>query len=251
MFTFEHVSFRYDPYPIGLIKPIMDQHAYDALVRAFPPVELFKFMPKFGNKYVLSEKFNPEQYHDYVAQTPCWRELHRWIKSREFLRSVLAMLRAHGIETGLRDDAGTTWRRVKVFWRDLKRRRWPMREVELRARFEFSALPADGGYILPHTDNPSKYITLVVSMLREDEWDPSFGGGTDVNRPRDERRNFNFLNEQMKFEDVEVIDTFEFTPNQSVIFVKTFNSLHSVRPMTGRGSRAMRRTFTINIEADQ
>jgi hypothetical protein len=34
-----------------------------------------------------------------------------------------------------------------------------------------------------------------------------------------------------------------------VIFVKTFNSWHSVRPMQGNGSGAMRKTLTINIEA--
>jgi hypothetical protein len=34
-----------------------------------------------------------------------------------------------------------------------------------------------------------------------------------------------------------------------VVFVKTFNSWHSVRPMTGSGSALMRKTLTINIEA--
>ena len=48
---------------------------------------------------------------------------------------------------------------------------------------------------------------------------------------------------------MDVIDTFEFTPNQGVIFVKTFNSWHSVRPMTGKGSKLMRKTLTINIES--
>jgi hypothetical protein len=48
---------------------------------------------------------------------------------------------------------------------------------------------------------------------------------------------------------MEVLDTFEFTPNQVVVFVKTFNSWHSVRPMTGAGSPLMRKTLTINIEA--
>jgi hypothetical protein len=46
---------------------------------------------------------------------------------------------------------------------------------------------------------------------------------------------------------MEVIDTYEFTPNQAVIFIKTFNSWHSVRPMTGVDSDALRRTLTINI----
>ena len=34
----------------------------------------------------------------------------------------------------------------------------------LEARFEFSALPADGGNIVPHTDAPTKIVTMVVSM---------------------------------------------------------------------------------------
>ena len=41
------------------------------------------------------------------------------------------------------------------------------------------------------------------------------------------------------------------TLNQCVVFVKTFNSLHSVPPMRGKGSKAMRRTLTINIETPE
>jgi hypothetical protein len=48
---------------------------------------------------------------------------------------------------------------------------------------------------------------------------------------------------------MEVLDTFPFTPNQAVVFIKTFNSWHSVRPMVGADSTAMRKTLTINIEA--
>jgi hypothetical protein len=40
---------------------------------------------------------------------------------------------------------------------------------------------------------------------------------------------------------MDVIDTFEFTPNQAVMFVKTFNSWHSVRPMTGVTGRCCAR----------
>lgn len=48
---------------------------------------------------------------------------------------------------------------------------------------------------------------------------------------------------------MEILDTFAFESNQAVIFVKTFNSWHSVRPMVGNSANAMRRTLTINIEA--
>ena len=48
-------------------------------------------------------------------------------------------------------------------------------------------------------------------------------------------------------DEVEKLRTFAFLPNQCVIFVKTFNSLHGVPPMTGPPG-VMRRTLTINIE---
>ena len=55
----------------------------------------------------------------------------------------------------------------------------------LGARFEYSMLPVDGGHVLPHTDAPGKIVTIIVSILDDDEWDPAFGGGTDINRPVD------------------------------------------------------------------
>jgi len=59
---------------------------------------------------------------------------------------------------------------------------------------------------------------------------------------------YNYFNELASFGDMEVLHTYPFQPNQVIVFVKTFNSWHSVRPMTGNGSKAMRKTLTINIE---
>ncbi|QLH38190.1 MAG: 2OG-Fe(II) oxygenase [Defluviicoccus sp.] len=121
-------------------------------------------------------------------------------------------------------------------------------EDGLSARFDFSIMPADGGLLLPHTDNPEKIITLVISMVRPGEWSPDLGGGLDINRPRSPELAFNHLNRKAGFADMDILHTFEFAPNQGILFVKTFNSWHSVRPMTATGSTALRRTLTINIE---
>jgi hypothetical protein len=246
-FSYEHLKFRYEPFPIGFAKPLMEPGLYRELLANYPPVELFQNIPKLGSKYSLSERFNACQYKTWIRSQPLWRELHRWLKSPEFIRGVMSTLEAHHIELGygIGETAG------KVFLRKLKalaRGRLSDCSPRLGARFEFSMLPADGGHILPHTDAPSKIVTLIVSIVDEGEWDPAFGGGTDVNRPKDVRLGFNQLNRQGRFEDMEVLDTFEFTPNQAVIFVKTFNSWHSVRPMKGVASPAMRKTLTINIE---
>jgi hypothetical protein len=87
----------------------------------------------------------------------------------------------------------------------------------------------------------------VVSMARDGEWDPAFGGGLDVNRPRSPHLAYNHMNRRADFEDMEVLHTFAHEPNTATLFVKTHNSWHSVRPMRGLGSPALRKTLTINI----
>ena len=104
--------------------------------------------------------------------------------------------------------------------------------------------------MIPHTDSTSKIVTIVLAMTRPGEWDPAHGGGTDVNRARRPELMYNQQNRLADFADMEVLHTYEFAPNQAIMFVKTFNSWHSVRPMTGKGSDALRKTLTIVIEAD-
>ena len=89
---------------------------------------------------------------------------------------------------------------------------------------------------------------MIVSILEEGEWDQAFGGGTDVNWPKDETRSFNQMNRVASFDEMDVLHTYPFTPNQCVVFVKTFNSWHSVAPMHGPAGK-LRRTLTINIDA--
>ncbi len=254
MFLFDSAEFRYDPFPIGVIRPVLPAGLYDALVDSYPPVELFKHLPDVGNKYSLSEKYHPERYHDFVKSTPPWRDLHAWVKSRDFFDTVVGFLLEHYIDLDIADGhfSGKRGRRVWP-WRlsEIARGRWPRGDLSFRTRFEFSMLPADGGYVIAHTDTPRKVVTLVVSMLKDGEWDARLGGGTEIDRVRDPRYSFNWVNAKIPFEALEPIDTYEFVPNQCVIFIKTFNSLHCVRHMNATGSPVMRRTLTLNIERQE
>jgi hypothetical protein len=227
----------------------MEPWLYGQFVEYFPPIDIFESfeeLRKKGRKYTLSEKENKKKYLDFIKSVPLWRDFHAWIKSDAFSYSVLEMLQQHDVDLDYRYVPPA--RRLSRTIKNLVRGRPVPRYIPLKARFEFSALPADGGSVVPHTDSPSKIVTIVVSILREGEWDPSFGGGTDINRPKEERYRFNRVNRLAEFEDMEVLHTYEFAANQAVIFVKTFNSWHSVRPMTGQGSNALRKTLTINIE---
>lgn len=238
-----HASFRYEPYPIGIIREIFEPSLYERLVNTFPSVEIFHFMQQHGDKWSLSEVNNPELYHRFLKSNADWGRLYSEVKSKGFIAQVLEVLSQSKIDLGLTttpSQGALSKLRNQLLGRHSSNR--------LRARFEFSMMRANGGHILPHTDSPQKHITLVVSMVRKDEWNPAWGGGTDLMRPTNPSDNFNFINRYLGFEDVETIDTMPYEPNQCVIFIKTFNSLHAVRPMTGP-CEVMRRTLTVNIES--
>jgi hypothetical protein len=249
LLSFENLELRYEPFPIGIAKPAIKEERYKELLANFPPIDLFEdyaYMGKPGNKFVLSEKENPRVYSQFIRSNAVWREFHAWIKSDAFVYGVMDMLRDHHIDLGYKYVSPT--RRLTRRLKDLSRGRLCGQLPPLKSRFEFSALPANGGHLNPHTDAPTKIVTLIVSMAEEGEWNPAFGGGTDVNRPRNTRNMYNYFNELASFEDMEVLHTYPFQPNQLIVFVKTFNSWHSVRPMTGNNSKALRKTLTINIE---
>ncbi len=250
-FNFENVKFNYEPFPIGLGTPIMEGSIYDRLLDSYPDVSLFKSMPYLGNKqsvkYSLAEKNNGENYRQFLANTPIWRQFHDWVKRPEFLIETLKMLARKNIELGIY-DVNLTKNLDLAQIQALPEHKALNLTIPLSARFEFSILPADGGQLHPHTDSPSKIITWVVSMVRPGEWNHAFGGGTDVMRPKKTELNFNWVNRYLEFEDVDILSTYPFNPNQALVFVKTFNSWHAVSPMKGKGSKDLRRTLTINIE---
>jgi len=247
MLNFDLLDLRYQPYPIGAIRPAMADDVYAECLRAFPDAELFEYIGEVGHKFSLSEKFAAKNYKRLIKREPVWEAMHRWVKSRDFLESTFAALSERDVDLGYEAPSAmlSLQRRIKNLQRGRGR---PLERYT--ARFEFSMLPAAGGSVIPHTDNPEKVVTIVINMVGEGEWTASHGGGTDVLRPRDDKLNFERLNNRRPAcEEFEILHTYPFLPNQAVVFTKTFNSWHGVRPMTGQDSSVMRRSLTINIEA--
>lgn len=253
LFQWDALQMDYDPFPIGYVKDVFTASLYSEMVANYPSKDLFQFKPKLGNKYSLSEVNNPDQYHQFIKSHPIWKRVYDAVKHEDFVHQLLDVLVKHGVDLGfvgkvdvINDPSAarrSRWRSAVETFRAGVAQRKP-----LKTRFEFSMLPADGGHIRPHTDGPNKYITLVVSCMPENEWRPEFGGGTAMLKAKDPRRIFNHVNKYQEFDETETLKTFPFVPNQCVVFVKTFNSLHAVAPMTQVGSTVMRKTLTINIE---
>jgi hypothetical protein len=243
-FNYQNAQFDYEPYPVCYIPNFLSEADYKELAETYPSVDVFKHKPLLGNKYSLAEKNNKQFYFDFLKENPAWKEFYNKVKTKEFVLEVVDFVKQHHIDLGVK----------RSFWYTKKMemaKRGPIPSLihkrVVRSRFEFSAMGANGGNILPHSDHPRKLITLVLSFMKPGEWNEAWGGGTDVLLPKDRRLVYNEMNRQMPFDQMDVIKTFPFNPNQCVLFIKTFNSWHSVQPMKGPES-ALRKTVTINIE---
>ena len=243
MFTLGNLDLSYRPYPHGVASPVLPDPVYRELVAHFPEARLFG-RNRINVKYVLSERVNRREYYRFLRASPPWMRFYRWIKSDQFIQGVLEELRSRHIDLGYKQRPALARAARRIGYGLSGRRDF---HTSLVSRFEFSMLPADGGSVIPHTDSVSKVVTLIFPMLAEGEWDRSVGGDTEINVPRDDCLSFNRVNGKADFGDMDVASSLAFEANRALVFVRTHDSWHSVRPMTARGSDAMRRTVTVSI----
>lgn len=251
MLNYSAVEARYEPYPLMILRPALDTKTYNELCDNFPDISLFGPIRGYDYKLSLSEKFASDNYHKFINENKPWNRFHSWLKSDEFIHRTVEFLKLKNVDLDIDECFETTPKRLGRALRTLRYGKLPSTLPRLRSRFEFSVLKADGGEVAPHTDTPKKIITLVQTMIKDGEWDPAIGGGLDVNRATDSQYAFNWKNKMVPWDKIEVLDTIPFVPNQCTVFVKTFNSLHSVRKMSEKGSNALRKTVTIVIEKDE
>lgn len=247
MLNLESLAFDYEPFPIGLARPAVAGDVYGEMVKTFPGPELFRDRSDKGSKFALSRHNNRGNYYSHIRKNDVWQQFYDYIDSKRFIEETLDVLAAKNIDLGLR-QRGFSQRMTERF-RAVKKGAPMPHFPKLSARFEFSTMPLTGGSIRPHSDNPTKIITMVLSILEEGEWDESVGGGTSVVWPKDRTKSFNQVNSYLDFDDVDVLKTFPFQPNQCLCFIKTYNSWHAVWPMKGNDPTKLRRTLTINIES--
>lgn len=216
MLTFSMAAFRQHPYIIGCAYNVFSPDRFDELVREYPDEASFVHMQKVYEKYSLSERNNPSEYHTVCARSP-WSSFRKYIKSDSFVADVRQCLAGHGVKLG---------------------------HGLYRSRFEFSSLPADSGFLWPHTDIPSKVVTLILPMMAEGTWRDEWGGSTDVLVPKPGVVAKDY---ETPLEQFDIVARYPCAPNQAVIFLKWANSWHSVGPLRGPKGH-WRRTLTVNIE---
>lgn len=258
MLNFSNAKFRYEPFPIGFATDVIPPSQYEELANTFPPVEMLKMNDSVGKKYFLSEWSAPETYYSFVTSVPAWRRLHDYITGGEFIRNIIDTLYDSNIDFGFKEMEVIDCNNLEPW--DVQYKRRIARKLKdlapfgkhppgiLSGRLEFSILPGTGGYHYPHTDQPRKVISLVLSMAQEGEWDPAWGGGTAICRPKDPRNYVNQFNRYLSLDEVDITHTYPFVPNGCVIFVKTFNSWHVVEPVHAGSPDVLRKSLTINVD---
>lgn len=104
-FNWKNAEFDYEPYPICYVPNVLDEADYKILSQSYPDVNAFKFMQRLGKKYSLAEKNNKDFYYQFLKQNQPWSDFYHTIKSKKFIEEVLALLKQHNIDLGIKDFA--------------------------------------------------------------------------------------------------------------------------------------------------
>ncbi len=217
---------EYEPFPIGFFSPAFDPEIYRSLSGSWPKKNLFKHLPKLGNKFSLSEKNNRLLWVDVISKPP-WDDFHRYLTEGKFIENVFL---------------GLNKKRIDIFPYCIKFGKVSYRN-ELSCRWEFTMLSGDGGSITAHTDSPHKVVTLVLSF--SDDWPEDTPGGTELFSVLNPKNSFNIMNRRVPFKKMKFLRQMPFGGNQCTLFVKTFNSLHGLRPLKVPG--LMRKAIVVNV----
>jgi hypothetical protein len=112
---------------------------------------------------------------------------------------------------------------------------------QFQARLEFSWIPADGGFINPHTDAANKLISIVVPV---GEWNEAWGGETEMMTLK------NWIpvhdGKPYAWDEFDTLFTAPFRPGSANFFMKTHCSWHGVRPCRGPAN-AWRMSINLNV----
>jgi len=241
LFSTKKVVVKNFPFYYGYIDNFLPQDLFEDLQSTFPEEPL---TINYNSETVLSAE-NP-RFKEFFSKNPKLKNLLFAFTSEPFLRdlqnfTMTAVIRDRGSE-GRKDWFYVTdWSVVpnskdvtpiKVAFTGRSDKSFPFqKKSKLR-------------WLPPHTDMPSKILTMILYLPRT-SWNQEYGGGLDIYVPKFSFLNNNWPNIVVPFELMTRWDTIKCVPNRLVFFVKSKNSWHGVSPFYPRGGP--RRSLVIAI----
>jgi len=200
-----------EPFRVAAFTDVFSAQLYRSLKEWFPTENYFFYMESVGHKFSFNE--HSDNFGEFLSKSPHWQGFYTWIKSQDFL--------------------DWTYHYFPYF----------EKEKIKYAKFEFSKMPADKGFIHIHPDSPSKIITLVYYLAHN--WNQAWGGEFEASKHRI-NHDQDFHGVELLNGEVETIFEVPYIPNTIVFLRRQPNSLHQVRPMKGPKDK-YRHSVTINL----
>ncbi len=244
MINFENSKFFYDPFPHCLFQEFLNKDVYNEMCNEFPSLSYFeeiKDKHKNDNKHNKFRFMNSQEsiksFNKFINTTKATKEFYNYLNSDEFILSIDKFLKKNGIELRFNNQKSFS---AKKFVKNLFSKK-------LRVDFEFSSIPLDNGYLLPHTDGGNKLFGMVIPIIDNVKIYNAKNLGTKILKAKTDKYKFNFFNRTVPFEETELIRELPFKKNQMSIHLKTYDSLHAVGPLIYKdnGKKLYRKSITV------
>lgn len=230
MINFNNNQFFYDPFPHCIINNFLKSEDYKLICEEFPKNFYLKKLQekkindlrKF-NKFSLSNNNKKLTYifNSFINSTTKIKKLYKYVNSDKFLIELDSFLKEKFIDLRLEQKVAQN---IKDLFKSIFKKK---RHID----FEFSSIPLDNGFILPHTDGSDKLIGFVIPIIDDDKILEAKNLGTKIYKAIDNKYKFNYFNQTVPLNAVEEIKELPFQKNQISLHIKTFNSLHGVGPI--------------------
>jgi len=252
MINLKNILFEYYPFPHGISNNVIEEDFYKRINLEFPETNELKILEnQKGNykfyKYALSSKNDKEKFNKILSSKKNLRKFVNYLLSYDFKAYLIDILKKNNIEFGIEIKKPTIIRIFKSWLKKIIPNFFTKLEQDIEVAVELSSIPIKGGMIKPHSDSQHKLASIVIPIL-DDHWKDEYEGGTNFLKVKKNDQSFNFTNKTIEFDQTEIIKTIPFVKNQLLIFIKTYNSLHSVGPLKGKNEKIFRKSLTITVE---
>ena len=233
MINFTRSNFFYDPFPHCVLDEFLDNSIYEEICKEYPDIEILdKMVDKKLNdnkfeKYKLGNSGNDKKkFLKFIENTKAIKNFYQYITSNQFINELNSFLLNNFIDMKLNTNNSSLKKKLlnKIFRKGLA------------FDFEFSSIPINGGYILPHTDGSNKILGFVIPVIDNDEIFKASNIGTKILKAKSDEYKYNHFNKTVPLDKVELVKEIAFKKNQMTLHVKTFNSLHAVGPIVSNES---------------
>ncbi len=194
-----------DRFNLLVIEKFIEHELFLDLRKNYPTDKYFNNKTKFA----LTLSQNDENFKLFLRDCEVWKNYINLLNSVNFKKEVIKNFKIKNTFF-----SNKSLKRFIPFFKKVK--------------FEFTFNKSKNESINnPHTDATRKIVSMII-FFTSDKWAIKNGGLVNLYKPKDNKDEFNWRNEIIDEDKLEVIETISPIPNKFYGFKKTKNSYHSV-----------------------